>query len=70
MLSLFTQYILPKKLPDLSMIWFRTPDNTEHAYGPGSANYRKALQSQDARLGELQAALTANGLATTTTTSA
>ena len=57
-------------MPDLSLIWFRTPDNTEHAYGPGSANYRKALQSQDARLGELQAALTANGLATTTTTSA
>ncbi len=62
MLSLFTQYILPKKLPDLSLIWFRTPDNTEHAYGPGSANYRKALASQDARLGELQAALKANGL--------
>ncbi|MGZ5240521.1 MAG: alkaline phosphatase family protein [Caldimonas sp.] len=62
MLGLFTQYILPKKLPDLSLIWFRTPDNTEHAYGPGSANYRKALASQDARLGELQAALKANGL--------
>jgi predicted AlkP superfamily pyrophosphatase or phosphodiesterase len=66
MLSLFTQYILPKKLPDLSLIWFRTPDNTEHAYGPGSANYRKALASQDARLGELQAALKANGLDATT----
>ena len=66
MLSLFTQYILPKKLPDLSLIWFRTPDNTEHAYGPGSANYHKALASQDARLGELQAALKANGLDATT----
>ena len=62
MLGLFTQYILPKKLPDLTLIWFRTPDNTEHAYGPGSINYRKALASQDARLGELQAALKANGL--------
>ena len=66
MLSLFTQYILPKKLPDLSLIWFRTPDNTEHAYGPGSANYKKALASQDARLGELQAALKANALDTST----
>jgi predicted AlkP superfamily pyrophosphatase or phosphodiesterase len=66
MLGLFTQYILPKKLPDLSLIWFRTPDNTEHAYGPGSANYRKALASQDQRLGELQAGLKAAGLDTTT----
>jgi arylsulfatase A-like enzyme len=66
MLSLFTQYILPKKLPDLSLIWFRTPDNSQHAYGPGSANYHKALQSQDARLGELQAALKMNGLDTST----
>ena len=66
MMSLFTQYILPKKLPDLSLIWFRTPDNTEHAYGPGSANYHKAIASQDARLGELQAGLKAAGLDTTT----
>ncbi len=66
MLGLFTQYILPKQRPDLSVIWFRTPDNTEHAYGPGSANHRRALASQDARLGELQAALEANGLAATT----
>jgi arylsulfatase A-like enzyme len=66
MMKVFTDYILPKKLPDLSLIWFRTPDNTEHAYGPGSANYHKALASQDARLGELQAGLKAAGLDTTT----
>jgi predicted AlkP superfamily pyrophosphatase or phosphodiesterase len=66
LMSLFTQYILPKKLPDLSLIWFRTPDNTEHAYGPGSYNYRRALASQDARLGELQRALQVNGLQGTT----
>lgn len=66
MLKVYTDYILPKKMPDLSLIWFRTPDNTEHAYGPGSANYRKALASQDARLGELQAALKANNMDTTT----
>ena len=66
MMKVYTDYILPKKLPDLSLIWFRTPDNTEHAYGPGSANYRKALASQDARLGELQAALKAASLDATT----
>lgn len=62
MMKVYTDFILPKKLPDLSLIWFRTPDNTEHAYGPGSANYRKALASQDARLGELQAAIKFNGM--------
>ena len=66
MMKVYTDYILPKKLPDLSLIWFRTPDNTQHAYGPGSANYRKALASQDARLGELQAGLKAAGLDMTT----
>jgi predicted AlkP superfamily pyrophosphatase or phosphodiesterase len=66
MMNVYTQYILPRKLPDLSLIWFRTPDNTEHAYGPGSANYRKALTSQDQRLGELRAGLKAAGLDATT----
>ena len=66
MMKVYTDFILPKKLPDLSLIWFRTPDNTEHAYGPGSANYRKAIASQDARLGELQAALKANSMDSST----
>lgn len=66
MMKVYTDYILPKKLPDLSLIWFRTPDNTEHAYGPGSPNYRKALASQDARLGELQAALKVAAMDTAT----
>jgi len=66
MMKIYTDFILPKKLPDLSLIWFRTPDSTEHAYGPGSPNYRRALASQDARLGELQAALKANGLENST----
>ena len=66
MMKVYTDFILPKKLPDLSLIWFRTPDNTQHAYGPGSANYHKALASQDARLGELQAGLKAAGLGAST----
>ena len=66
MLSVYTQYILPRKLPMLSLIWFRTPDNVEHGYGPGSANARAGLRSQDRRLGELVAALKANNLYETT----
>ncbi len=62
MMAAFTQYILPRKMPMLSLIWFRTPDNVEHGYGPGSANAVAGLRSQDARLGELIAGLRANGL--------
>ena len=57
MMNVFTSFILPKKKPDLSVIWFRTPDNSQHGYGVGSLNYHKALRSMDARLGELRAAL-------------
>ncbi len=66
MMSVFTSYILPKKNPMLSLIWFRTPDNVEHGYGPGTANVKAGLRSQDARLGELLAALKAQGLDQTT----
>lgn len=66
MMSVFTQYILPNKKPMLSLIWFRTPDNVEHGYGPGSANATAGLRSQDARLGELISALRANGMDSTT----
>jgi predicted AlkP superfamily pyrophosphatase or phosphodiesterase len=66
MMSVFTQYILPQKKPMLSLIWFRTPDNVEHGYGPGTSNARAGLRSQDARLGELVAALRANGMDATT----
>jgi predicted AlkP superfamily pyrophosphatase or phosphodiesterase len=62
MMSVFTQYILPKKKPMLSLIWFRTPDNVEHGYGPGTGNAVAGLKSQDARLGELISALRFNGL--------
>ena len=66
MMSVFTQYILPVKKPMLSLVWFRTPDNVEHGYGPGTANMKAGLRSQDARLGELIAALRANGMDSTT----
>jgi arylsulfatase A-like enzyme len=62
MMQMYIKYILPK-LPDLTLIWFRTPDSPEHNYGPGSPNYHDALRAQDALLGQLQAALTSQGVA-------
>ena len=66
MMDAYLNYILPTKRPDLSLIWFRDPDSTQHNYGPGSGNQKLALQAQDARLGELQAKLKALGIDKTT----
>jgi arylsulfatase A-like enzyme len=62
MMGIFTGYILPELHPDLSLVWFRNPDSTEHTFGPGSAAYVDALRDQDALLGQLQAELAALGL--------
>jgi len=62
MMNVYTSYILPKKQPMLSLIWFRTPDNVEHGYGPNTSNMKAGLKSQDARLGELIASLKANNM--------
>ena len=66
MMDAYLNYILPTKRPDLSLIWFRDPDSTQHNYGPGSGNQHLALQAQDALLGELQAKLKALGIDKTT----
>ena len=66
MMKAYLGYILPRRKPDLSVIWFRDPDTTEHAYGPGSVGYREALHAQDQRLGELRARLESLGLAAST----
>jgi arylsulfatase A-like enzyme len=66
LMNVYVTYILPKKQPDLSLIWLRNPDSTQHNYGPGTANARDALHAQDLLLGQLQAGLTALGLDATT----
>ncbi|WP_085315239.1 alkaline phosphatase family protein [Derxia lacustris] len=66
LLKLYLDRVLGVRAPDLSLIWLREPDSTEHSYGPGSANARLALRAQDERLGELLAKLGELGLATTT----
>jgi arylsulfatase A-like enzyme len=62
----FTEVLLPQFRPRLAVVWLRNPDTTEHAYGPGTAAYRDALHTQDALLGELEAALQRLGLFSTT----
>lgn len=62
LMRVFLEYVLPKFDPDLSVVWLRNPDSTEHQFGPGSPNYQDALRDQDALLGKLQGRLEALGL--------
>lgn len=62
LMGVFLDYVLPKFEPDLSLVWLRNPDSTEHQFGPGSPNYQDALRDQDALLGKLQSKLEALGL--------
>lgn len=62
LMSVFLDYILPKKHPDISIVWLRNPDSTEHPYGVGSPNFHLALKAQDELLGKLQAKLAELGM--------
>lgn len=62
LMNAFIEYVLPKFDPDLSIVWLRNPDSTEHQFGPGTPNYQDALRDQDALLGKLQEKLEGLGL--------
>ncbi|HET7063920.1 MAG TPA: alkaline phosphatase family protein [Rudaea sp.] len=66
LMSVYLDYILPQKKPDLSVVWLRNPDTTEHAYGVGAPNYHAALKAQDDLLGKLQGKLVELGIEKTT----
>lgn len=66
MMKIYLNSVLPENKPDLSLVWFRNPDSTEHTYGPGSAAYQNALADQDHLLGQLLDKLDALGMRQTT----
>ncbi|OIQ68233.1 proline--tRNA ligase [mine drainage metagenome] len=66
MMHTYLEHILPAHNPELSLVWLRNPDSTQHNYGPGTADARDALHAQDKLLGELQAKLKALHLAGST----
>jgi predicted AlkP superfamily pyrophosphatase or phosphodiesterase len=65
LLQTYLNHVLPKA-PDLTLVWFRSPDSPEHDQGPGSPTYHDALKNQDFLLGQLQAALKSRGWDKTT----
>ena len=59
--DVYLDYVLPSIKPQLSILWLRNPDGTEHAFGPGSAATRTVLHANDAVLGALLNKLDALG---------
>jgi arylsulfatase A-like enzyme len=62
MMQVYLDEVLPKHRPDLSVVWLRNPDTTQHQYGVGSPEFHLALQAQDALLGKLQGKLQELGM--------
>ncbi|KAB8039040.1 phosphodiesterase [Silvanigrella paludirubra] len=62
MADVFLNHILPTKLPQLSVVWLRNPDSTQHAYGPGTLPYYDALRSNDLILGSINKKLKEMGI--------
>lgn len=63
MMKVYLEQILPKHRPDLSVVWMRNPDTTQHLYGVGSPEFHLALQAQDELLGQLEEKLQQLGMA-------
>ena len=63
MMQVYLDEVLPKHRPDVSIVWLRNPDTTQHQYGVGSPEFHLALQAQDALLGKLEAKLRELGMA-------
>jgi predicted AlkP superfamily pyrophosphatase or phosphodiesterase len=57
LMKTFLNKILPLEKPQLSVVWLRNPDTTEHNYGIGSKPYYDALSNQDKLLGLMLAKL-------------
>jgi len=66
MMKVYLEQVLAQHRPDLSIVWLRNPDTTEHQYGVGSPEFHLALKAQDALLGQLEDKLKALGMDQTT----
>jgi arylsulfatase A-like enzyme len=66
MMTVYLEHVLQQHRPDLSIVWLRNPDTTEHQYGVGSPEFHLALKAQDALLGQLEDKLKALGMDQTT----
>lgn len=59
-------YLIRKYRPNLMLVHLADPDHTEHSFGPASPQTAKAMEEDDARVGELLDAVRESGLASST----
>lgn len=62
LLDRYLTSVIPYQKPQVTILWLRNPDSTEHNYGVGSKPYYAALRAQDKLLGQLMAYLKQNKL--------
>jgi arylsulfatase A-like enzyme len=61
--SVLTDLVLTDLRPDVAIEWICEPDHTQHAFGVGSPQARRALAEVDALVGEVVARMESLGLA-------
>jgi arylsulfatase A-like enzyme len=62
LMDVYLKHVLPKKDPDLSLLWLRNPDTTMHKYGMGSPAAADAIRNMDRLFGLLIGSLKALGI--------
>ena len=55
--DVFVNHVLPNMKPDLTILWSKEPDATNHAYGPGTYNSIDATRMNDEILGRVMTKL-------------
>jgi arylsulfatase A-like enzyme len=58
--QIFTEYVLGERNPEVALLWYSEPDDSEHGTGPNSPATRQAAADADAEFGKLLAWLDAN----------
>lgn len=52
-MNIFLDYILEERDPEVALIWSSEPDKSQHAYGVGTLESRRALHEADSQFGRL-----------------
>ncbi|MGE3984095.1 MAG: alkaline phosphatase family protein, partial [Dehalococcoidia bacterium] len=51
--TIFTDYVLGERAPDVALLWFSEPDSSEHGTGPNSPTTRQAATDADREFGRV-----------------
>ena len=65
--NIVTEYVLPRRKPAVTFLWFTEPDKAQHAHGVGAPTSVRALREADNQFGRLTAYIDAANAAGTDT---